>query len=325
MGLFVSTVSADVRIDDLGLLISHPTTDRDMSNFTGEELARSIDLENAIRGGTLTWRETAGGTTRPAADYDRDYWDVMGESSGPGNADDRAVIEGLAKVHRLLMYPDEYVVANSTLTLTVVSHTHLRFTGTTAGQIVRLPVATTLIKGWRYEFSNASNKTIQVQDGAGVNLFVLDSNSKAFLELADATTTAGTWFFWQVLANSIASGVINYNIVSSAAFNTTSITDVLITGFQFTPQAGTYACFLNAASHLTTTPKAHWWSFYRGGTKMADSERTQDTAHSNQNMVDTTMTVAYFDGAQTLDVRVRTSNGTLTIKSRTMLLIRLGA
>lgn len=325
MGLFVSTVSADVKIDDLGLLLVHPTTDRDLSNFTGEDLARSVDLENAIRGGTLTWRETAGGATRPATDYDRDYWDVEGESTGSGNPDYQAVVEGLVKVHRLLMYPDEFVVANSTLTLTVTEHAHLRFTGTTAGQIVRLPVATTLIKGWRYEFSNSSNKTIQVKDGAGVDLFVLDANSKAFLELADATTAAGTWFFWQVLANSVASGVINYNIVSSTAFNTTSVTDVLITGFQFTPQAGTYACYYNGASYLTTTPKAHWWSFYRGGTKITDSERTQDTAHSNQNMVDTTMTVAYFNGTQTLDVRTRTSNGTLTINSRTMLLIRLGA
>jgi len=50
----VSTVSTDVPLSDLGLILSHPTTDRDLSlEFTSEDLAESIDLTDAIQGGSL--------------------------------------------------------------------------------------------------------------------------------------------------------------------------------------------------------------------------------------------------------------------------------
>lgn len=83
MGLFVSTVSADVPIKELGILIAHPTTDFDVgSQFTGADVSRATSLTTAINGGTLTWRKVAAGTTEPAADYDPDYWRIVSENTG---------------------------------------------------------------------------------------------------------------------------------------------------------------------------------------------------------------------------------------------------
>jgi uncharacterized protein (DUF2342 family) len=148
------------------------------------------------------------------------------------------------------------------------------------------------------------------------------------MSLIDNGTAAGTWVFWQVLTSSIASGIINYNITSSTAFSSTNRTNPyqLITGFQVTPQAGTYACWYNASVYYTTTPKAHFWAFYKAGTILTDTARQQDTAHSNQTMLDSTMSVTSFNGSQTMDVRVKCADtGTLTVNARTMILIRIGA
>lgn len=216
--------------------------------------------------------------------------------------------------------------AAGTLTLTAASNTVQHLTGSAAGFNIVLPVATTLSIGWRYQLSNTTSQTIQVKDGSGANEFVLSQSSIAYLELTNNTTASGTWLFWQVLATSTASGIINYNLVSSTVFTTSSQTDVVITAFSVTPQAGTYGCWYNASSFYTTTPKSHWWSFYKDGVQIVDSERLQDTAHSSQTMVDTTITVASFNGSQTMDVRVRCANtGALTINARTMILIRLGS
>lgn len=51
----VSTISADVTIGDLGIIITHPTTDRDLAlEFSATELSNSEDLTAAIQAGTLT-------------------------------------------------------------------------------------------------------------------------------------------------------------------------------------------------------------------------------------------------------------------------------
>lgn len=54
MALRVSTTGSDVDLDDLGITITHPTTDRDLSlEFTSVELRDSEDLTTAIQGADL--------------------------------------------------------------------------------------------------------------------------------------------------------------------------------------------------------------------------------------------------------------------------------
>jgi hypothetical protein len=121
-----------------------------------------------------------------------------------------------------------------------------------------------------------------------------------------------------------AGGITNYNLIASASFTTGSTSYVLITGFSITPIAGTYAIWYGGQSTLTTTPKYHKWAIFKNGSIISDSVRSQDTAHSNQTMNDSTQTIATFNGSQTCDVRVLTQNGSLAILQRSLILIRLG-
>jgi hypothetical protein len=216
---------------------------------------------------------------------------------------------------------------NGTLTLTVTSTCLQYLTGTATGYTVALPNATTLQTGWLYIIANTTSQTIDIDNGAGTFLFTLSQNSIGYLYLQTNGTTAGVWLYYQVLASSTASGIINYTLDDATPF-TSSVRNPsydLITGFSLTPQAGTYALWYNASVYYTTTPKSHWWAFYLAGVQQAGSIRMQDTAHSNQNMVDITMDVLQFNGSQTIDVRVSCDNtGSITVNSRTLILIRLG-
>ena len=212
---------------------------------------------------------------------------------------------------------------NGTLALAATSRSTQYLTGSATGFSVQLPAANTLYLGMKIEVVNTSSAPITIKDGSGATLFLLGQTSIGFMQLQDNGSAAGTWVYYQTFI-STATGIVSYYLTSAVNFSTTSTTDVLITGFTLTPVAGTYACWYNAAAFLNTTPRQHWWSFYKAGVKLTDSERTQDTSHSNEDMSDATMTITQFNGAQAIDVRVRTENGTLQINNRSMVLIRLG-
>lgn len=92
MGVFVSTVSADVSLPKLGIVLVHPTTNYDLgAQFSGDDLKRASDLTAAITGGSLTWKRTAGGAVEAAGDYDPDFLDIDNENLGPGLQADRVV------------------------------------------------------------------------------------------------------------------------------------------------------------------------------------------------------------------------------------------
>jgi hypothetical protein len=227
--------------------------------------------------------------------------------------------------HRQVAVPDSFTTTlNSTNNLTATQNAALILSGTATGYSVVMPNATQLLQGQKYEIYNTSNQVVLIKDNSGTTIVTLGQNSTAYGYLQSNGSAAGVWIWFQILNSSIASGIISYTLTSSTPFTTASTTDVVITGFSLTPQAGTYGVWYNSESFQTTTPRFHYWSLFLAGSKITDSERTQDTAHSNQNMVDTTMTIVSFNGSQTCDVRVRTENGSLTINARSLLLIRLG-
>lgn len=217
---------------------------------------------------------------------------------------------------------------NGTLTLDADSECLQYVTGTATGFSVVLPSALTLKYNTNYVFVNTTPNTIDIKNGSRTVLFTLSQNSFGYLYLRTNLTVAGVWDYWQVLASSTASGVINYNLISSTAF-TTSVrtpTYAIITGFSLTPQAGTYAIWYNASVYYTTTPKPHYWSIYKNGSAITDSKRQQDTAHSNQTMVDATMTIASFNGTDVCAVYVSCADtGSLTVNARSLLMVRLGS
>lgn len=239
---------------------------------------------------------------------------------------DNIFVENHGNINALILPSLSQVTSlNGTYTMLGTDPTSLVLTGTASGFSVLLPNATSEPQGHLVNIYNTTSQIINIKDGAGNLLTSLSQSSVAYAYLQTNGTAAGTWIIWQVLISSTASGVINYNMVSSTAFTTSSTTNVVITAFSVTPQAGTYAIWYNAESFYTTTPKSHWFSIYKAGVQISNSERSQDTAHSNQNMNDSTMTITQVNGSQAIDVRVRCDNtGSLTVNKRSLLLIRLG-
>ena len=249
-----------------------------------------------------------------------------------------AVIDNILIEKNLSMHQLQYhglksnIATNGTLTLTVDSESIQILTGTSTGVRIRLPDATNLgtnspsMDGiWHYIIVNDTSFTKEIYYNDNTTLLTtLAQNSFMYLYCHDTSTANGQWFSWQVLTSSVATGIINYNISSAVNFSTTSTSYVPITGFTLTPQAGTYACWYNGRSFLNTTPREHWWVFYKNGAIVTQSERSQDTSHSDQGMVDTAMAILQFNGSESIDVRVKTENGTLQITPRTMILIRIG-
>jgi len=71
MALRVTTTGSDVFLKDLGILIAHPTTSRDLSlEFTALELKTSLQLTAAVQGGQLVADD--GSYVIHATDYDPD-------------------------------------------------------------------------------------------------------------------------------------------------------------------------------------------------------------------------------------------------------------
>ena len=114
---------------------------------------------------------------------------------------DSLVSEGLLdhKSHRTqtLITP----VSAGTLSLTVSSEAIQVFQGSTAGQIVKLPDATTLTVGYRYQFNNDSTQNLTINDNSGTTLLLLSATNRAFFVLVDAGSAAGTWSYFAVNKN----------------------------------------------------------------------------------------------------------------------------
>ena len=92
MGLFVDTVSTDVPIPELGIILVHPTTNYDLEGkFDAREIRDAVSLTTAITGGTLRWKKTSGGTILVGTDYDPDIAMVDEANLGTGYQGDRAV------------------------------------------------------------------------------------------------------------------------------------------------------------------------------------------------------------------------------------------
>lgn len=108
---------------------------------------------------------------------------------------DNLVSEGLLdhKAHRIQTLVT--TVGASTLTLTLASEAAHVFTGSTAGQIVKLPDATTLEIGFRYQFNNDSTQNVAIQDSSEIALVTIPSSYRAFFVLTSNGSAAGEWSY----------------------------------------------------------------------------------------------------------------------------------
>lgn len=145
---------------------------------------------------------------------------------------DFLLIEGILSANGLRPLSSVQNTSAGTLSLTALSTYLTIFVGNVAGQSVRLPDATTIQAGHRFEFHNNSTQLVPVKNGSGSVLTTLTPNQRILAVLQVAGTVAGLWSlttFNSTLVPLIQSGVVNgasfsgtptlkYNVVFSNPF-----------------------------------------------------------------------------------------------------------
>lgn len=214
--------------------------------------------------------------------------------------------------------------ANTTTTLTSSSAGIQIFTGSTAGQIVKLPDATTLVVGAYYEIKNSvTTTTIALQDNAGTALATIGAvNGRVRASLLTNGTAAGTWWIETSYEG------FRSELGSSTSVAITSGTDVLVTGMTVTPPAGTYLVTFTCNGAFSNTNTQQFVSIYAGGTQDANSEMMTGSASAGlgatQPSILATNGIVTVNGSQAIEIRARRSANTFTITQRNMCVVRVG-
>lgn len=139
----------------------------------------------------------------------------------------------------LITTTDVQATANSTLTLVASSSLSQIFTGTTAGQILKLPDATTLVNGYKYDVWNLSTQNIVVSNNGNATLATFSPNTKCSIILQSNGTSNGTWVFESALvvgntetkARFLASAGFDGNASTGRYLEFNSNVDSNVTGF----------------------------------------------------------------------------------------------
>lgn len=120
-------------------------------------------------------------------------------------------------------------------------------------------------------------------------------------------------------------GVTTLKASATATTTTTSGTDVVISGLVLTPGPGDYVVMMNS-SWENSDAEDMFVSVYVNGVQVADSERKNEMESSTPDTELTVATQAYVTGvlaAQDIDIRWRTTGGTLTMLQRSMILLKV--
>ena len=106
---------------------------------------------------------------------------------------DSIQVEGLSDTKSFRTQACVQPTAASTLILTTSSQMAQILTGTTNGQVIQLPNATTLSIGHKFEVYNVSTVSIAINDGRGNLQATIQGSNTAYIELQDNTTSDGVW------------------------------------------------------------------------------------------------------------------------------------
>ncbi len=101
--------------------------------------------------------------------------------------------------------------ANSTLTLVVGDAQQQYFTGSTSGQIVQMPVTSTLVTGQSWIITNNSTVIVTVNSSGSNQIIQIAANSTAIITcISTSGTTAASWS-----ATTVGAGGANYPTIST--------------------------------------------------------------------------------------------------------------
>lgn len=124
------------------------------------------------------------------------------------------------------------VTAAQTTTLTVTSAQFQEFTGSTASQIVKLPVTSNLATGFYFVIANFSTVSIAIQSSGGNAIFTIQSNCAMIFTCKDTTvTTAAGWRGTSCITGAYASGAQAFLSSPTSANLAAYLTDETGSGF----------------------------------------------------------------------------------------------
>lgn len=237
----------------------------------------------------------------------------------------RNVQEVLEEVRGQVVYDPDIVISstNGVSNLIQSSKTLQILNGTATGYVFVLPDATTLSKGRKFEVANTNPNAVLLKNDSGAILATINKDDVVIATLEDNDTSDGDWIL--LVISSIASGVQAFNVVSSTTFSTNNILDTFITGMTITPNAGTYGVWFSSDVIISNNNRKAEVVIYKSNSAEENTRRTMQGVGSNFNGNLQSLGIVSINGAQTLDVRVNISAGSLTINQRSFLIIRLGA
>ena len=109
------------------------------------------------------------------------------------NITDNITTEGLVDTLAIRTQATVQATASGTLALTTSSPWLTVFTGTVAGQIIRMPDATSLPVGYQQSVHNNSTQSVVVANADETTLITLTTTQRVTCFLQVSGTTAGTW------------------------------------------------------------------------------------------------------------------------------------
>ena len=216
---------------------------------------------------------------------------------------------------------------DGTLTLTNTSNFLQVITGTATGYKIKLPDATTLTAGWKFEIWNLTTQALTLQYSDATTAMPIPISSFLVATVETVGTAKGTWLFFRAFTGT-ASGILNYTASTAETFTLSSGTgDVVIGGttpMSITPIAGTYACWYEGSISITGNNTTVRTALYRAGSIWTDSLRTIKSSVSTFLTTHVSMAVISVNGAQAIEAYVARDSNTLTITGRSLIIIRLG-
>jgi hypothetical protein len=106
---------------------------------------------------------------------------------------DNQIVEGLLEHKSLRFNAIIRATAAGTISLTSTNEYLNIFTGTTAGQIIKLPDATTVSNGHSFQVWNNSTSQITINDNGNVTIVAINPGQRSTFILQDNTTSSGIW------------------------------------------------------------------------------------------------------------------------------------
>ena len=120
--------------------------------------------------------------------------------------------------------------------------------------------------------------------------------------------------------------ITNSQTTETANTSTTSLTYVVVSGMTVTPAAGTYKVDFSASGNIDTAGALGNYALFVGGTIVAHTERDHSYPGTTTEVDRSLHTQAIVtpNGAEAVDVRYQTTDGTYTVHERSLILLRLG-